>query len=232
MRETDWKDLQERIGYSFRDEKLLEQAMRHSSYVNEHDMDRIYCNERLEFLGDAVLELVSSEFLYGHHKRMPEGELTKLRASLVCEPALAFDARAFSLPEYLLLGKGEEHTGGRMRDSVVSDACEALIGAIYLDGGLEEARRFILSFVLNDAEQKKLFYDSKSVLQEITQREFEQAPVYSIISETGPAHDKVYRARVEVMDEVYGEGEGRTKKQAEQQASYQAILKLRNGTDR
>ena len=227
MKETDYKNIQETIGYFFNDIRFLEQALRHSSYVNEHDMNRISCNERLEFLGDAVLELVSSEYLFTRYPRMPEGELTKLRARLVCEPALAYDAREFSLPEHLLLGKGEENTGGRMRDSVVSDACEALIGAIYLDGGLEKARSFILAHVLNDIENKKLFYDSKSALQEITQRDFETAPVYRIVDESGPAHDKIYRAQVEIGGESYGEGEGRTKKQAEQQASYHAILKLK-----
>ena len=220
--------LEEKIGYRFRNTALLEQAMCHSSYVNEHHMSRGDCNERLEFLGDAVLELVSSEYLYAHRPDLPEGELSKLRASLVCEPALAFDARIFGLPEYLKLGRGEDQTGGRERDSVISDACEALIGAIYLDGGLGEARSFILRHVLNDAEHKKLFYDSKSVLQEITQREFEAAPVYRIVQETGPAHDRTYTAQVLILDRVYGEGEGRTKKQAEQQASYQAIRKLEN----
>ena len=227
MRQTDLEKLQETIGYSFQDIRYLEHALRHSSYVNEHNMERRMCNERLEFLGDAVLEMVSSEYLYERYPDTPEGELTKLRASLVCEPALAFDARSIRLPDYLLLGKGEERTGGRLRDSVISDACEALIGAIYLDGGIDGARSFILTHVLNDAEDKKLFYDSKSILQEITQRSLETAPVYNIIGETGPAHDKLYRAQVTIDGAVYGEGEGRTKKQAEQQASWQAILKLK-----
>ena len=135
MKKTNLKELQNKIEYEFKDESILKNAVIHSSYVNEHKLKRADCNERLEFLGDAVLELVSSEFLYKEYSDMPEGELTKLRASLVCEPALAFDARAFGLPEYLLMGKGEEHTGGRERDSIVSDACEALIGAIFLDGG-------------------------------------------------------------------------------------------------
>lgn len=148
--------------------------MRHSSYVNEHHMGRLDCNERLEFLGDAVLELVSSEFLYRNYPELPEGELTKLRASLVCEPTLAMDARALDLGEYLLLGKGEEATGGRRRDSIVSDAMEATIGAVFMDGGFEEARNFVRRFVLNDVQNKQMFQDSKTILQEMVQKEFEE----------------------------------------------------------
>lgn len=221
--------LQKTIGYSFSNTELLRTALRHSSFINEHKMEREMCNERLEFLGDAVLELVCSEFLFQKYPKMPEGELTKLRASLVCESALAYDARQLDLQANLEMGKGEEQTGGRTRDSIVSDACEALIGAIYLDGGLECARRFILAHVLCDIENKKLFYDSKTVLQEITQKDYETAPVYRIVKESGPAHDKTYIAQVEVNGEVLGEGSGRTKKNAEQQASYYAILKLKNG---
>ena len=229
MKKSDLEELQNTIGYSFKDSSILKNAVIHSSFVNEHKLKRNDCNERLEFLGDAVLELVSSEFLYKEYKDMPEGELTKLRASLVCEPALAFDARGFGLQEHLLMGKGEEQTGGRERDSIVSDACEALIGAIFLDGGFEAAKAFILRFVLNDAENKKLFYDSKSVLQEMTQKIYEKAPEYCIVDENGPAHAKVFKARVSINGDILGEGTGRTKKHAEQQASYQAIIKLKNG---
>ncbi|MCI5569078.1 MAG: ribonuclease III [Lachnospiraceae bacterium] len=229
MKKSDLEELQNTIGYSFKDSSILKNAVIHSSFVNEHKLKRNDCNERLEFLGDAVLELVSSEFLYKEYKDMPEGELTKLRASLVCEPALAFDARGFGLQEHLLMGKGEEQTGGRERDSIVSDACEALIGAIFLDGGFEAAKAFILKFVLNDAENKKLFYDSKSVLQEMTQKIYEKAPEYCIVDENGPAHAKVFKARVSINGDILGEGTGRTKKHAEQQASYQAIIKLKNG---
>ncbi|MGI6040846.1 MAG: ribonuclease III [Candidatus Alectryocaccobium sp.] len=229
MKKSDLEELQNTIGYSFKDSSILKNAVIHSSFVNEHKLKRNDCNERLEFLGDAVLELVSSEFLYKEYKDMPEGELTKLRASLVCEPALAFDARGFGLQEHLLMGKGEEQTGGRERDSIVSDACEALIGAIFLDGGFEAAKAFILKFVLNDAENKKLFYDSKSVLQEMTQKIYEKAPEYCIVDENGPAHAKVFKARVSIKGDILGEGTGRTKKHAEQQASYQAIIRLKNG---
>jgi ribonuclease-3 len=227
--EKNWHDLQNIIGYRFKDAEVLKQALSHSSYVNENSMTRSDCNERLEFLGDAVLELVSSEFLYKEYTEIPEGELTKLRASLVCEPALAFDARMIGLNEYLLLGKGEEQTGGRDRDSIISDACEALIGAIFIDGGFEEAKRFVIKFILNDIENKKLFYDSKTVLQEIAQRDFEAAPEYEIIKEYGPDHSKTFVAQVSLRGKVLGEGNGRTKKTAEQQASYNALIKLKYG---
>ena len=161
--------LQEIIGYQFQRPGLLAHALTHSSYANERHWDKTRCNERLEFLGDAVLELVSSNFLYHQFPDMPEGEMTKLRASLVCEPTLAYCAEEIPLGDYLYLGKGEDQTGGRKRPSVVSDAMEAVIGAIFLDGGLANAKEFICRFVLNDIEHKKLFYDSKTILQEIVQ---------------------------------------------------------------
>ncbi len=218
-----WMKLEKAVGYEFRDKKILEQALRHSSYVNEHKLTRLDCNERLEFLGDAVLELVSSEFLFQQFPQMPEGELTKLRASLVCEPTLAACARQLSLGNYLLMGKGEESTGGRKRDSITSDALEALIGAIFLDGSLKEAKEFILRFVLNDIEHKKLFYDSKTVLQEMVQGKQEGEISYRIIGEEGPDHNKSFTAQVLVGERVAGTGTGRTKKAAEQAAAYAAI---------
>ena len=150
------KELEKKIGYRFQKFALLKKAMVHSSYANEMHLPKYNCNERLEFLGDAVLELISSEFLFFDESRMQEGDLTKLRASMVCEPALAFCARQLNLGEYLLLGKGEEATGGRKRESVVSDAMEALIGAIYIDGGFASAKEFIMKFVLNDLENRQL----------------------------------------------------------------------------
>ena len=165
------RELEQKSGYRFRKFEWLELAMRHSSYTNEHHMARLECNERLEFLGDAVLELVSSEFLYKNYPELAEGELTKLRASLVCEPTLAYDARELDLGVYLLLGKGEEATGGRQRDSVISDAMEAVIGAIFMDGGFEEAKKFILRYILDDVEHKQLFHDSKTLLQELIHRD-------------------------------------------------------------
>ena len=226
---NDWKKFQEEIGYSFKDTSLLIQAMSHSSYSNEIGQTHLDCNERLEFLGDAVLELVSSEFLYNEYKNVSEGELTKMRANLVCETALAFDAKSIGLNNYLLLGKGEDLTGGRERNSVVSDACEALIGAIYLDGGIEKAREFILKFVLNDEKNKRMLSDSKTALQELIQGNLGKTPKYEIIGESGPEHAKTFVARVSVDGKVLGMGEGKTKKNAEQQASYNALLKLKGG---
>ncbi len=223
---TDLAVLQASIGYSFRDPELLRHALRHSSYTNEHNLSKNDCNERMEFLGDAVLETVCSDFLYRMYPDVPEGELTKMRANLVCEPALAFDARAFSLQDYILLGRGEEITGGRNRDSIVSDACEALIGAIYLDGGMTSAEAFILSRVLNDHEQKTLLRDSKSALQEMTQGQFGCAPEYRLLEEKGPAHNRVFSVQVLIDGKKYGTGSGKTKKAAEQMASYEAVKKL------
>ncbi len=221
------KELEHRIGYHFQDFNLLVMAMRHSSYVNEHHMERLDCNERLEFLGDAVLEVVSSEFLYKNFPELPEGELTKKRASMVCEPSLAFCARQIDLGSYLLLGKGEEGTGGRNRDSIVSDAMEATIGAIFLDGGFTNAKEFILNYILNDIEHKQLFYDSKTILQEIIQARTEEPMAYEVLKEEGPDHDKNFRVAVKIGNKILGTGSGRTKKAAEQEAAYYAILSCR-----
>ncbi len=220
-------ELQRKIAYRFRDLDLLMSALMHSSYTNEKHLPKHKCNERLEFLGDAVLELVSSEFLFFSDRKMPEGELTKLRASMVCEPSLAFCARELDLGSFLLLGKGEEVTGGRNRDSVTSDALEALIGAIYLDGGFANAKEFIHKFILNDLEHKKLFYDSKTILQELVQAEFDESITYQLMKEEGPDHNKTFVVEVCIGTNCYGEGTGKTKKAAEQQAAYEAILKLR-----
>ncbi|WP_461812816.1 ribonuclease III [Faecalimonas sp.] len=220
------KELETKIGYKFQQFDLLEQAMRHSSYANEKHMEKNECNERLEFLGDAVLELVSSEFLFFENPKMPEGELTRTRASIVCEPSLAFCARELDLGSYLLLGKGEETTGGRFRDSLTSDGLEALIGAIYLDGGFASAKEFIHRFILNDLEHKKLFFDSKTILQEIVQGNFNESIKYTLLKEEGPDHNKSFFISVSIGNEVYGNGKGRTKKAAEQEAAYQAILEL------
>lgn len=222
------KELQERIGYRFQREELLHQALSHSSYVNEHRQEAGGDNERLEFLGDAVLELSSSEFLYLEYPEMPEGDMTKLRASLVCEPTLAMCAREMNLPDYLLLGKGEEHTGGRFRDSIVSDALEALLGAIYLDGGFASAKEFVKKWILTDIEHKKLFYDSKTILQEMAQRDYRDQEVsYVLVGEEGPDHAKQFIAEVRIGGKTLGRGRGSTKKGAEQEAAYRAIISLR-----
>ena len=221
------EELEKIIGYQFKDKELLTLAMTHSSYANEHRMRHKH-NERLEFLGDAVLELVSSEFLYHRDEKMPEGDMTKLRASLVCEPTLAFCTKEINLGKYLLLGKGEDLTGGRGRDSILSDALEALIGAIYLDGGFANAKEFILKFILSDMEHKKLFYDSKTILQEMVQGEYKESLSYELIGEEGPDHDKKFIVSAKIGDEVITTGSGRTKKAAEQAAAYAAIIKLKN----
>ena len=220
--------LEERIGYRFRDKALIKQALTHSSFTNEQKIYRAKNYERLEFLGDAVLELVSSEFLFKEQPEVPEGELTKQRASMVCEPSLAFCARDLELGEFILLGKGEESTGGRNRDSITSDVMEAVIGAIYLDGGMEPARTFIYRFILSDLEDKQLFYDSKSNLQELIQGKLKKEFDYELLEESGPEHSKIFRVAVHMEGEVLGEGQGRTKKAAEQQAAYKALLKLRD----
>ena len=166
MVQKSFEELENKIGYQFRNKALLKQALTHSSFANEQKINKYDDNERLEFLGDAILELVSSEFLFQENPQLPEGQLTKMRASMVCEPALAFCAREFGLEEYILLGKGEEMTGGRKKDSIVSDVMEAVIGALYLDGGFDTAYEFVKKFVLNDIENKQLFYDSKTIFRD------------------------------------------------------------------
>ena len=223
---TNIDDLQNSIEYSFKDEKLLVTALTHKSYIVNAPETGDVNNERLEYLGDAVLELVTSDFLFKNYKQMSEGEMTKLRASLVCEPALAIDAREINLQDFIFLGKGEENTGGRNRDSIVSDAFEALIGAIYLDGGMDEATKFICSFVLNDIEHKQKFYDSKTTLQEMVDATNLGSLHYEIVKESGPDHNKVFDAVVKLNDEVIGSGTGQTKKHAEQNAAVDALNKI------
>lgn len=220
-------ELQRRLGYRFLNEALLSHALTHSSYANEHHLKREGNNERLEFLGDAVLEMISSESLYKNHPQMPEGELTKLRASLVCEPTLAQCAKEIDLGSFLLLGKGEESTGGRERSSVLSDAFEAVIGAIYLDGGFTNAKEFIERTVLSDVENRTLFCDSKTILQELIQSDHKGTLSYRLVSETGPEHMKRFTVCACLDETVLAKGEGKTKKAAEQEAAYRSILKLR-----
>ncbi len=228
MEEYTMENLQKRIGYHFKDIALLKRALTHSSYVNEQRINKNGDYERLEFLGDAVLELVSSEFLFHEHPEVPEGELTKMRASMVCEPSLAFCARDIELGNFILLGKGEENTGGRGRDSITSDVMEAVTGAIFLDGGMEPAKAFIHRFILSDLEDKQLFYDSKSNLQELIQGKLKKDFQYELLEESGPEHNKLFKVAVRMENEVLGEGAGRTKKAAEQQAAYKALLLLRD----
>lgn len=219
-------EFQEVIGYQFQQEGLLQQALTHSSYANEKKMKKHSDNERLEFLGDAVLEIIASEYLYRHFPDLPEGELTKMRASLVCEPTLAYCTKDLHLGEYLLLGRGEDHTGGRQRNSILSDALEAVIGAIYLDGGFASAKEFIMKFILTDIAHKQLFYDSKTILQETVQGRNMGGMRYKLSGERGPDHDKVFQVQLWIGDKLASEGEGHTKKAAEQEAAYKALILL------
>ena len=220
------EEFQEIIGYQFQDPQILKQALTHSSYANERHR-KSEDNERLEFLGDAVLELVSSEFLFLNYPKLSEGDLTKLRAGLVCEPTLAACTAQMQLGDFVRLGRGEEQTGGRRRKSILSDALEAVIGAIYLDGGFTNAKEFILKFILTDIEHKKLFYDSKTILQEFVQGNYEEALSYRLLEESGPDHNKNFTVEARIGDRAIGSGSGRTKKAAEQEAAYQALLLLK-----
>lgn len=220
------QELEKVIGYQFKEPELLRQALTHSSYANEKHLKKQSDNERLEFLGDAVLELVSSEYLFKNYPKMPEGELTKFRASIVCEPTLALCTKDIDLGKYLFLGKGEDLTGGRNRKSILSDALEAVIGAIYLDGGFEAAKEFVHEFILVDIENKKLFHDSKTILQELVQGNYKEELHYELVAEEGPDHDKKFTVQALIGQRVIGHGTGHTKKAAEQEAAYEALLKL------
>lgn len=224
--------LEEVIGYQYKNRELLKEALTHSSFANEQKINKSRDYERLEFLGDAVLELVSSEFLFRTHPDMPEGKLTRTRASMVCEPALAYCAKDLELNQYIRLGKGEEMTGGRNRDSIISDAMEAVIGSLYLDGGFEAAHAFIHKFILSDLENKILFYDAKTVLQEIVQETPQGSLHYELLKEEGPDHNKCFWVEAFVNGKAISKGSGKTKKAAEQQAAYEAILILRKQEDK
>ena len=221
-------ELEKTVGYTFKDPKLLELALTHSSYAHEHYAGKRHDNERLEFLGDAVLELVSSDYLFHNYNEYPEGELTKLRASIVCEQSLAMCAEAISLGKYLRLGNGEDSTGGRLRASITSDAMEALIGAIYLDGGFANAKEFVNKFILNDLDNKKLFFDSKTILQERVQAHHDKVLHYELVGEEGPDHQKLFVVEARLGEKVIGRGKGRTKKAAEQEAAYHALTGREN----
>lgn len=212
------------INYKFTNPLLLEEALSHSSYANENKKTR-KSNERLEFLGDSVLSLAVSEYLFEHYKHLPEGELTKIRASLVCEQALFTFAQQIDLGEHVLLGKGEERTGGRDRPSIISDAFEAVIAAIFLDGGFEAAKKHVLSFIPKDMDSKKsiTFNDYKTILQEIIQRNPEEKVEYVTKGQRGPDHDKAFEVQVVLNSNIIGNGNGRSKKQAEQMAAKEAL---------
>ena len=223
------KTIEEKISYRFRDPELLRQALTHSSYANERGWGRLGCNERLEFLGDSILGYFTAEYLYRGYPDKPEGEMTKLRAELVCETSLAKVAETLALGEALLLGRGEELGGGRGRPSITADAVEALLAAIYLDGGAEEARRFVYTFILSNAPRaaREGSHDFKTLLQELVQRDGAESPLYRMTGESGPDHCKVFSAEVLVDGRALGEGSGRSKKEAEQNAARDALEKLK-----
>jgi ribonuclease-3 len=224
----DLKALQSAIGISFQNPELLKQAFTHSSYVNEHRISGPKDNERLEFLGDAVLELTVSEFLFFTYPGRMEGELTKLRASIVCEPSLVVFAEKLDFGAYVLLGKGEELTGGRSRPALLADVFESFIGALYLDQGLETVKNFLNSFVFTQisSEGKLLVIDFKTQLQEHTQQHNLGIIEYRIVDERGPAHDREFISEVYMAGQLLGKGIGRSKKEAEQQAASKALAKL------
>lgn len=227
MKPVKYHELEETIGYSFRDKNLLLLALTHSSFANEQKKKKKENNERLEFLGDAVLEITISDYLYHTYPEHDEGKLTRIRSSLVCEYTLAICARDISLGKYLLLSRGEDLTGGRDRDSILSDAFEAVIGAIYLDGGVEYASEFIHNNLLKDVEDKTLFYDAKTILQEMVQAGNYGTLQYHLIGEKGPDHNKEFMVEARIGEKSYATGTGKTKKGAEQIAAYQTILMLK-----
>jgi ribonuclease-3 len=217
------KTLEERLGYQFRDRSLLENALTHSSYANEHRDAGITSNERLEFLGDSVLGMVVADHLYREYPNRPEGELTRTRAALVCESSLVEVARSLELGRYLRLGKGEDGDGGRERPSILADATEALLAAVYLDGGITQARRVIRALILTNEEELGASRDYKTILQELVQRESGRTLTYRLVRAEGPDHAKRFSVEVELNGKSVGAGVGRTKKAAEQNAAKAAI---------
>lgn len=225
---TDFRLLEEKIEYTFKNKELLNIALTHSSYVNDHKISKNMDYERTEFLGDAVLQLVTSEYLFKKYPNKNEGNMTKMRASIVCEKALAITAKEIGLGNYLRLGFGEEKSGGRKRESIIADVVESIIGAIYLDSGLEEAKKFIDNFVLADCEHKSMFYDCKSTLQELVQKSSNHHLEYEILSQSGPDHDKTFEVAAILDGEIIGRGSGRSKKDAQQNAAYAAIMDIKS----
>lgn len=222
-------ELEKRIGYSFKNEKLMEEALTHSSYSNERRKESRKNNERLEFLGDSVLGIVISDYLFKNYPDMPEGELTKIRSKIVCETTLGECSRAIMLGEFMFFGKGEEMTGGRDRTSILADAYEALIAAIYMDGGLTASRDFILTHMkkkISDAVAGKVFLDYKTHLQELVQINKTNRIKYEIVGEEGPDHCKVFHTQVSLNEVVIGMGIGRSKKESEQEAAKMALRKV------
>ena len=221
------KDLETAIGYRFRNITLLQNALAHSSYANERWHDSLKSNERLEFLGDSILGMVVAEHLYRNYPDRPEGELTRMRADMVCENALAAIAGRIELGQHLLLGHGEEQTGGRTRNSILADAVESVIAACFLDGGMDAARGFIERFVLTDVPVRKLRNaDYKTALQELVQQKKNQQLTYKLTGESGPDHDKQFQVAVLLNGNTVGTGSGSSKKRAEQDAARAAMENL------
>lgn len=220
------RELEEKLGYQFKNIGLLEHAMTHSSYANEHRSAGITSNERLEFLGDSVLGMVVAEHLFTAHPDMPEGELTRTRAALVCETSLYEVARTLNLGRYLRLGKGEDAGGGRTRPSILADATEATLAAVYLDGGIESVIPIIRTYILDKEQEKAVDRDYKTALQELVQRHPGQAVSYRLVDETGPDHARVFVMEVSVGGKPAGIGRGRSKKEAEQMSAKAALEKL------
>lgn len=223
------KKLESSLNYSFKKKDLLCQALTHKSYANEKKMDPSEHNERLEFLGDAVLELAVSEFLMMRYTQFSEGELSKLRASIVNEKQLATLARGLNLGDYLYLGRGEEQTSGREKSSLLADAFEAVLGAVYVDRGFKKAFEVIrhhYSKLLGDQPPENFYKDYKTELQEKSQELFRSVPHYKLIAEMGPDHNKIFEVELSVRQEVMGRGRGRSKKEAEQEAAQEALQKM------
>jgi ribonuclease-3 len=225
-REEMLSELENKINYSFIKKYLLNRSMTHSSYANQYGLPYIEHNERLEFLGDSVLSLVVSEFIFKRYKNKPEGKLTKIRANIVCEASLSERAKKMELGSYLLIGRGEEITGGREKTSMLADAYEALIAAMYMDGGLECAKNFVISELSESIEQAVKgpgIADYKTQLQEHVQKDAGSTIKYEVVSEEGPAHNKIFTVEVSINERVTGKGQGKSKKQAEQQAAKAAL---------
>jgi ribonuclease-3 len=221
------KDLEEAIGYRFRDITLLQNALAHSSYANERWHNGLMSNERLEFLGDSILGMTVADHLYRNFPGRPEGELSRMRADMVCESSLAMVANRIGLGQHLLLGHGEEQGGGRERASILADAVESVIAACYLDGGFEIAAGFVRTFILCDVPVKKMHnVDYKTNLQELVQRKKDQVLSYALVAESGPDHDKQFVVEVCLNGKPVGQGTGRSKKKAEQDAAHAAIETL------
>ncbi len=221
------KDLEEEIGYHFRNISLLQNALTHSSYANERWHNSLLSNERLEFLGDSILGMLVAEYLFRNFPDRPEGELTRMRADMVCEKTLAGVAEKIHLGQHLLLGHGEEQGGGRSRESILADAVESVIAASFLDGGMEAALHFIKTFILVEVPVSQLHnMDYKTKLQELVQQKKNQVLSYKLVAETGPDHDKHFEVSVFLNGKEVGQGEGRSKKRAEQEAARLAIAKL------